>query len=258
MEKLTEKVYECTLAVEAHMIVDLLARAGIAARADGEFLAGAGGELPLGSTIKVRVEPARAAEAREVIDEWEKIQPPEPTPEIKRPRGRSLLWFFVGGACGFAAALVVMRSPATEDGFDYDGDGRNEVTYHYSGNYPVLTEIDRNRDGRVDDRWRYGLSGVPKTYENDDDFDGYFEWQYQLEDRLASSGTRDSNADGKPDEFAHFIHGVLDTLEIDDEAGDRLVARQHYVAGSLAWIELDRDGDGQFDRVELDRYGIPR
>ena len=44
MEDLREKVYECTLAVEAHMICDLLARAGISARVDGEFLAGAGGE----------------------------------------------------------------------------------------------------------------------------------------------------------------------------------------------------------------------
>ena len=65
MEDLREKVYECTLAVEAHMICDLLARAGISARVDGEFLAGAGGELPLGSTIKVRVDPsARRRSAR--------------------------------------------------------------------------------------------------------------------------------------------------------------------------------------------------
>ncbi len=50
------------------MICDLLARAGISARV-GEFLAGAGGELPRGSNIKVRVDPARAVEAREVIDQ---------------------------------------------------------------------------------------------------------------------------------------------------------------------------------------------
>jgi hypothetical protein len=62
MENLTEKVFECTLPVEAHMICDLLARAGISARVDGEFLAGAGGDLPLGNSVKVRVDPARAAE----------------------------------------------------------------------------------------------------------------------------------------------------------------------------------------------------
>jgi len=80
MEDLREKVYECTFAFEAHMICDLLARAGISSRVDGEFLAGAIGELPLGSAIKVRVDPSRAAEAREVIDEWERLQPP-PEPD---------------------------------------------------------------------------------------------------------------------------------------------------------------------------------
>ena len=64
MENLTATVYECSLPVEAHMICDLLARAGISARVDGEFLAGAGGDLPLGSSVRVRVNPSRAAEAR--------------------------------------------------------------------------------------------------------------------------------------------------------------------------------------------------
>lgn len=75
MEQLTERVYECSLAVEAHMICDLLSRAGISARVEGEFLQGAAGDLPLGNTVKVRVDPARAAEAREVIADWEKLQP---------------------------------------------------------------------------------------------------------------------------------------------------------------------------------------
>src|SRR4051794_17561786 len=102
MEDLREKVYECTLAVEAHMIVDLLARAGLSARVDGEFLAGAGGELPLGSTIKVRVDPSRAVEARAVIDEWERIQPPpEPYVPQKRSVFWSPLWFLAGAVCGF-------------------------------------------------------------------------------------------------------------------------------------------------------------
>ena len=109
MEDLREKVYECTLAVEAHMICDLLARAGISARVDGEFLAGAGGELPLGSAIKVRVDPARAAEAREVIDEWEREQPPPtPTSTVALPRSpwRSPLWFIAGMIVGAAALYI--------------------------------------------------------------------------------------------------------------------------------------------------------
>src|SRR5688572_33350654 len=44
MEILSEKVYECTLAVEAHMVCDLLSQAGISARVDGEFMQSAMGE----------------------------------------------------------------------------------------------------------------------------------------------------------------------------------------------------------------------
>jgi hypothetical protein len=45
MEQLTTSVYECTMPYQAHMICDLLSQAGISARVDGEFLAGAFGEL---------------------------------------------------------------------------------------------------------------------------------------------------------------------------------------------------------------------
>jgi len=75
MENLVEKVYECTFAVEARMICDLLSQAGISARVEGEFLQSAAGEIPVGNIVKVRVDPARAAEAREFIAEWEKLQP---------------------------------------------------------------------------------------------------------------------------------------------------------------------------------------
>ena len=116
MEDLREKVYECTFAVEAHMICDLLARAGISARVDGEFLAGAGGELPLGSNVKVRVDPARAAEAREVIDEWERLQPP---PEPRQGDGSAAL----------ASALAVVLSRGVAGGWA-DHVHRLEVTGH--------------------------------------------------------------------------------------------------------------------------------
>jgi hypothetical protein len=113
MENLRESVYECSFAVEAHMICDLLAQAGISSRVDGEFLAGAGGELPVGSNIKVRVDPSRAAEARTVIDEWERMQPPEPVSTLppRRSDWKSPLWFIAGIAVGGAVMFLAMRTP---------------------------------------------------------------------------------------------------------------------------------------------------
>lgn len=124
MEQLTASVYECTLPVEAHMICDLLSQAGIAARVDGEFLAGAGGELPLGNSIKVRVDPARVAEAREVIADWEKQQPAEPTPAVvPTARFKAPFWFFAGVMAGVALALLVLGPDRPIDSAAIDGHG---------------------------------------------------------------------------------------------------------------------------------------
>jgi hypothetical protein len=73
-----ETVFESILAIDAHLVSHLLESAGIPSRIDGEYLQGAAGELPLGSLVKVRVAPEHAAEAREVIAEWEKATPDEP------------------------------------------------------------------------------------------------------------------------------------------------------------------------------------
>jgi putative signal transducing protein len=69
-----ETVFHASTSLEAHLVQQLLERAGLASRIDGEFLQGGAGELPPGNLIRVRVEPQHAAEAREIIAEWEKGQ----------------------------------------------------------------------------------------------------------------------------------------------------------------------------------------
>jgi hypothetical protein len=262
MEDLREKVYECTLAVEAHMICDLLARAGISARVDGEFLSGAGGDLPLGSTIKVRVDPSRAAEAREVIDEWEREQPP-PDPGAGPPprsRLRSPLWFVTGMLAGGAILFIALRTPYNESQADLDGDDIVDEFYYYNGPTLDRVEYDRDADGRIDARWISDINGVAARYEGDDDFDGRFEWHAVAEAGQIVTSTLDSNGDGRPDLVMHLRHGVMLNIDAYDEPGRRVVARQHYVDG--AWhdsTEFDDDGDGVFERhVEYDRYGEPK
>jgi hypothetical protein len=136
MEQLTASVYECTLPVEAHMICDLLSQAGISARVDGEFLAGAGGELPLGNSIRVRVDPSRVAEAREVIADWEKAQPAENAAPAPRPKiVDNSLWFFLGLMAGVAASFIVLSANRRADssGLDINGDGRSDVAHRRVG-----------------------------------------------------------------------------------------------------------------------------
>ena len=258
MENLSEKVYECTLGVEAHMICDLLARAGISARVDGEFLQGAAGELPLGSGIKVRVAPENAAEARAVIDEWEKTQPPpEPAAPARRPPWRSPLWFVLGFLMGGAVIAYAMRSPATSTGVDYDGDGDFEITYHYAGTTITSTEIDRNNDGRVDARWLFDMQGIERSFEADDDFDGRFEWQAEVERGELHTSRRDADGDGVADEIWHAENGVLRGIDYFDGRG--LVSRHQHEHGRRISADFDRDGDGTFEQhVEFDRFDMPR
>ena len=261
MENLSESVYEARLAVEAHMICDLLARAGISARVDGEFLAGAGGELPLGSTIRVRVDPSRAAEAREVIDEWEKLQPPaEPTSAPARPRSswRSPLWFVAGAVVGVGVAVIGLRTPYSAEGVHTDDDGIVDEIYHYRGQVIDKVEYDRNADRRIDARWINDWNGIGKRYELDDDFDGIFEWQSDFERGEIVRSVMDADQNGKPERVQNFEHGVLKTVEVYDPTGRRLVVREHYAKSRLQRSEYDTDGDGVLERrVEHDEFGEP-
>ena len=236
MEILSEKVYECTLAVEAHMICDLLSRAGISARVEGEFLQSAGGEIPLGNICKVRVDPSRAAEAREVIRDWEKLQAGEtsaPTPATpQRSRFRSPLWFFVGTLVGGALAFAMLAAQRKPD-----------------------ASVDRNLDGRPDKIWHYDLDGYANLVESDDDFDGRFEWRTEIENGRAVRTELDVDGDGRPERLGHFEHGVFASEDFYFGSGGRVVKRQHYRGGLLAWAELDEDGDGVFEkRVNYDAH----
>jgi hypothetical protein len=102
-----ETVYETSAGLEAHVVSGMLNSAGIHTRIDGEYLAGAAGELPLGNLVRVRVAAEDAAEARRIIAEWEKRQPPErPAPPARQGSWAPLI-FILGGGCGYLLAYAL-------------------------------------------------------------------------------------------------------------------------------------------------------
>lgn len=239
MENLSEKVYECTLAVEAHMICDLLSQAGISARVEGEFLQSAMGEIPLGNAVKVRVDAARATEAREVIADWEQQQPVDPIaiPVTKTARFKSPLWFFTGLLVGMTVMFLVLHDTQT-DTWDYD----------------------RNSDGRVDARWIPGWDGKPRGYEEDNDFDGQFEMRTDLDEHgYNTRGVVDADGDGRPEQVWHFENGRIASIDYYFGSGGRIVKRQFFNGWLPSAAEYDDDGDGRFERhVEYDAHGEPK
>jgi len=259
MAQLTETVYECNLAVEAHMICDLLSQVGISSRVDGEFLQGAAGEIPLGNTVKVRVDPACAVEAREVIAEWETRQPAEPptAPARKNSGLKTVLWFSAGLVIGGSGMLLALRTPATYDSVDYDGDGHNDIHYKYNGRAIARMDFDRDDDGKVDARWIFDVNGAESEYDSDDDFDGRFEWRGEAEEGEVVRNVLDADGDGQPERVAHSKNGVLES--VDYYSGGRIVKREQYRSGLLSSAEHDADGDGQFERsVEFDARSDPK
>lgn len=64
-------VFQATSGVDAHLVQQLLERAGIEAQVMGEYLTGGMGELPAAGLVRVVVADEDAAEARKIIAEWD-------------------------------------------------------------------------------------------------------------------------------------------------------------------------------------------
>jgi putative signal transducing protein len=288
-----ETVFEAALEVEAHMVRDLLLRAGIPARIDGAFLQSGAGELPPGGIVKVRVAPEHARDAREIIADWEKAKPepdaPSPgtpssgtpssgtpssgtpssgtpssgtpssgTPSLSTTRRGS--WapytFFIGGVLGAFAAWLHYNTPVTSDGVDYDNDGKYEERYVYEGKKLKSVENDRNADGRPDLRYAYDSHGVVEAAYSDDDFDGRFETVQHITRGQTTLAETDRDGDGFAEYVVHYEHGVVRTVDFLSKRTGRAIKRSHFPDGWLTYAEYDDNGDGNFERrVEYDEKG---
>jgi len=121
-------------------------------------------------------------------------------------------------------------------------------------------EFDRNQDGRIDARWTFDWSGKLAAYEEDNDFDGRFEWQSEVDaNGYNKRVVLDADGDGRPEEQTHSVNGVPTSTNFYVAGGSRVVKRAFYKAGLLAYAEFDDDGDGRFERrVEYDAKGDPK
>jgi hypothetical protein len=172
-----KSVYECSTALDAHMILNLLEQEGIEGRVDGEYLPGGVGELQAINLVRVMVDDADYERAGQVIRDWEAVRVEEEE-AYARKSGNGLSGFLLGLVVGGGLVFWAYNAQRTEDGVDVNGDGVADEKRVYRDNSILRTEADRNLDGRMDMLIHFDRRGLVRKVELDDDFDGVFESGY--------------------------------------------------------------------------------
>ncbi len=277
-------IYRAANIADAHLIRQLLEAEGVPAFIPGEYLQGAVGELPANSEILVRVADENAEAARIIIDEWESAEPVEfdadgsevGGPEvggpgagepqidgsgslgIERPlaslpsagRNVSMLWvigaLFFGGAFGAAATWVILQAPQPPREIDLDGDGRSDEFYYYFGARVERIEIDRNRDGEIDQTHYYDAGASASRSESDDDFDGRMDGRARYSGGQVIDSEIDFDGDGRAEYRAEYRFGLMLREEFMGADGI-LFKRVEYRNGWPHTDQIDSDGDGRLD-----------
>jgi hypothetical protein len=102
-------VFEASSGLDAHMILNLLEQRGISGRIEGEYLQGGVGELQAMGFVRVLVAEEDYAEAKQIIGEWESIQPPDATPEPETGTSVAIRTFLAGVFVGAAVMYWLLK-----------------------------------------------------------------------------------------------------------------------------------------------------
>lgn len=168
--------------------------------------------------------------------------------------------------------------------WDSDGDGRVEQRTYFVNGTATRTEVDVDRDDRVD-RWEYvdatakvvlvGSSsandGIEDTWIWTVDASGEVRIdRAQYRDRVIDRreflrqdalirAEEDANRDGSIDKWEMWNDGELNEAAFDTRlTTGRPDRRLVYERGRFAYMETDPDGDGRFERLASNQPGIRR
>lgn len=121
---------------------------------------------------------------------------------------------------------------------------------------PSRIELDRNRDGKPDERVERDQQGVPMAGYADDNFDGRWDMKSKYRNGVLASAERDLDFDGTFDSALEYQHGVVVTETIRPGGVGYPLFRHDHRHGILALTWSDKDRDGRWDeRIEYDPAG---
>ena len=104
-----KSVFEASTGLDAHMILNLLEQRGISRRIEGEYLQGGIGELAAMGFVRVLVAEEKYAEARQIIGDWEAIQPPEEKSQPETSTSIALRIFISGVFVGMLVMYLLFK-----------------------------------------------------------------------------------------------------------------------------------------------------
>lgn len=239
-------LYEAQNTIEAHMILNLLEQSGLTARIDGEYLQGGVGEIQAIGIVKVMVDEKDYTDAKLIIQQWNAKQPYQEVhkPITKQSRFGTGIMGFIFGAVAIA---VYYHTPVTDDGIDYNGDGKLDEKWTYVNYRISKTEVDRNFDGKMDMIISFDRKGVIESSSSDEDFNGTFETDIYFDYGNAKWQKSDTTGDGFKDYIIKFTNGIADTVTFIDPLSKKPVKIQQYGALKLMGAKADTTGDGIMD-----------
>ncbi|TWI05920.1 putative signal transducing protein [Luteimonas cucumeris] len=267
-------VYDAAHSTDAYLVKNLLEQEGLASYIRGEYLQGGLGDIPVNGMMQVCVDAADVRRARAIIDAWnsssaafaddddddvagsaDERAEARPAAAGMSNFGRVLAVGLLGAAVGGGLTWAGLRQSASVSMLDYDGDGRPEEHFFYSGNVLARYENDRNHDGRIDEVIWYDRNGSPSRGQSDNDFDGRMESTSRYLHGQWQSGESDDDGDGRVDYRSDAISGVLYSEQWLDDQG-RVSKQIRYKHGIPVDGEIDSDHDGVLDtRRSYDRRG---
>ncbi len=214
---------------EAHLGRSLLASEGIDAEVLDEGAAVAP-HLLLATGIRLAVADEDAAQAREILGLSAVLKAVSTKP-------MNPLWMIL--VTGVAGLTVL-----------YAGIRRN---HGFIAEVPNRIDLDRNRDGKPDERMERDRQGASVASYGDDNFDGRGDRKSKYQGGILASAERDLDFDGIFDSSLDYQNGVLATETIRPGGAGYPLFRHEYRNGILALAWSDRDRDGRWDeRIEYD------
>jgi hypothetical protein len=93
------------------MILNLLEQQRISGRIEGEYLQGGIGGIQAMGLVRVLVSETDYAEARQIINEWETIQPAPDNSKTEAPPSGKLMIFVIGVMVGAWIMYWLLKGP---------------------------------------------------------------------------------------------------------------------------------------------------